>query len=143
MTHRGAVAADAKSADGSGLLLPIPAALFGEGHGVATLYIRGDDPRPAIEAAAAAEGIAIVEWRTPPTDDDQLGDQARTSRPTIVQAILDGGKHPDERAAFRLRRRIAATATGVYVASCSFRTVVYKGLVQAANLGAFYLDLGD
>src|SRR5205823_2173631 len=48
-----------------------------------------------------------------------------------------------ERAAFRLRRRIAATTSGVYVASCSFHTVVYKGLVQAANLGAFYLDLAD
>jgi glutamate synthase domain-containing protein 2/glutamate synthase domain-containing protein 1/glutamate synthase domain-containing protein 3 len=147
MTHRGAVAADAKSADGSGVLLPIPAEIFGEGRGVATLYIRGaDDPRSAVDAAAAAEGIAVADWRTPPTDDDQLGDQARASKPTIIQAILASAGddiRPDERAAFRLRRRIAATTNGVYVVSCSFRTVVYKGLVQAANLGAFYPDLAD
>src|SRR5207237_3336333 len=30
-----------------------------------------------------------------------------------------------------------------YVASCSFRTVVYKGLVAADALGAFWLDLAD
>ena len=52
MTHRGAVAADAKSVDGSGLLLPIPAAIFGEGRGIASLYVRGEDPRDAVEKAA-------------------------------------------------------------------------------------------
>src|ERR687894_2800108 len=50
--HRGAVAADARTADGSGLLVPIPPALFGEGNAVAVLFVRGDDPRPAVEAAA-------------------------------------------------------------------------------------------
>ncbi|HKY65170.1 MAG TPA: hypothetical protein VJM49_02325, partial [Acidimicrobiales bacterium] len=44
--HRGAVAADARTADGSGLLVPIPPALFGEGACVAVLFVRGDDPRP-------------------------------------------------------------------------------------------------
>jgi glutamate synthase domain-containing protein 1 len=53
MTHRGAVAADAKSADGSGLLLPIPATVFGEGRGVVSMFVRGDDPREAVEKAAA------------------------------------------------------------------------------------------
>ena len=33
--HRGAVAADARTADGSGVLIPIPASLFGEDHGLA------------------------------------------------------------------------------------------------------------
>src|SRR5687767_9496432 len=66
--HRGAVAADARTADGSGLLAPIPAALFGEGHGVAVLFVRGDDPRAAVEAAAAAEQLTVVEWREPPLD---------------------------------------------------------------------------
>ncbi len=86
--HRGALAADAKTADGSGLLTPIPSALFGEGHGVAVLFVRGDDPRAALEAAATAEGIEVLDWRTPPTDEDQIGEVARRSRPGIVQAIL-------------------------------------------------------
>jgi len=109
--HRGAVAADARTADGSGVLIPIPAAIFGEGHGLAMLFVRGDDPRQQVEAAAQQEGIEVTEWREPPTDDEQLGEQARDYRPRFLQAVL---AHPsqDERAAFRMRKRIQATTEG-------------------------------
>ena len=150
--HRGALAADARSGDGSGLLVPIPAAIFGREpdgtpHGLAMLFVRGADPTAAVEAAAAAEGIRVVEWRDVPTDDGELGELALATRPRIVQAVLAGagapGKRADEKAAFRLRRRIDAATEGTYVVSCSFRTVCYKGLVTADALGAFYLDLAD
>ena len=146
--HRGALAADARSGDGSGLLVPIPPELFGtddEGrpHGLAMLFVRGDDPRAEVEAAAKEEGIRVVDWRTVPTDDDELGELAMSTRPRIVQAVLSTGVRAPERAAFRLRRRIDATTSGTYVASSSFRTVVYKGLVVADALAAFYLDLAD
>ena len=88
--HRGAVAADARTADGSGLLVPIPPALFGEGAGVAVLFVRGDDPRPAVEAAAAAEGVTLVDWREPPLDPSALGDLARATAPRIVHAVFSG-----------------------------------------------------
>ncbi|MBK5222653.1 MAG: glutamate synthase subunit alpha [Acidimicrobiia bacterium] len=146
--HRGAVAADARSGDGAGLLTPIPPAIFGAGHGVATLFVRGDDPRAAVERALDAEGLDLVDWRVPPTDDGALGDSARASRPAIVQAIVatrDPATEIDdaERAAFRARRRILITSPGTYVASCSFRTIVYKGLAAADELGHFYPDLTD
>jgi glutamate synthase domain-containing protein 2/glutamate synthase domain-containing protein 1/glutamate synthase domain-containing protein 3 len=141
--HRGAVAADARSSDGSGLLVPIPPAIFGEGRGLAMLFVRGDDPRAAVEEAAKAEGIRVVEWRVPPTDDSVLGELARGSAPAMLQAVLEADGVPDERAAFRLRRRIAMTTTGTYVASCSFRTVVYKGLITADALAGYWLDLAD
>ena len=141
--HRGAVAADARSSDGSGLLVPIPPAIFGERRGLAMLFVRGEDPRAAVEEAAKAEGIRVVEWRVPPTDDSVLGELARSSQPRILQAVLEADGVPDERAAFRLRRRIAATSDGTYVASCSFRTVVYKGLITADALAGFWLDLAD
>src|SRR5947209_18641115 len=73
--HRGALAADAKTADGSGVLAPIPPAIFGDGHGVAVLFVRGADPREAVEKAAVEEDLAVVELRTVPTNDDELGDQ--------------------------------------------------------------------
>ncbi|HWC11301.1 MAG TPA: glutamate synthase subunit alpha, partial [Acidimicrobiales bacterium] len=144
MTHRSAMAADAKTSDGSGILLPIPPAIFGDGHGVAVLFVRGDDPRGEVERAAKEEGLVVEEWRTPPTDEDHLGDMARRSRPEVVQAVLSSTASEDlERAAFRLRRRIEADTIGTYVASCSFRTVLYKGLVAADRLSRFYLDLAD
>jgi glutamate synthase (ferredoxin) len=145
--HRGALAADARSGDGSGLLLPIPPEIFGRDadgtpYGLAMLFVRGDDPTLAVEAAAVAEGIRIVDWREVPTDDSELGELALSTRPRIVQAVL-AGAGANEKAAFRLRRRIDATTEGTYVVSCSFRTVCYKGLVTADALGDFYLDLAD
>ena len=94
VTHRGALAADARTADGSGLLLPIPPSIFGTGpngtpHGVAVLFVRGEDPRAAVEEAAGAEDVRVVGWRVPPTDDAHLGDQARGTMPRIVQAVLE------------------------------------------------------
>jgi glutamate synthase domain-containing protein 2/glutamate synthase domain-containing protein 1/glutamate synthase domain-containing protein 3 len=141
--HRGAVAADARSSDGSGLLLPIPPAIFGERRGLAMLFVRGDEPRTAVEEAAKAEGIRVIEWRVPPTDESVLGELARSSQPRVVQAVLEADGVPDERAAYRLRRRIGATTNGTYVASCSFRTVVYKGLITADALSEYWLDLAD
>src|SRR5947199_2324046 len=142
--HRGAVASDAKTADGSGVLLPIPRKIFGDEVGVISLFVRGDDPRAAVEVAAKEEHITVADWREVPTDDEQLGELAQLSRPRLLEAIIEPPSYgPNERAAFRLRRRIQRATEGVYVASCSFRTVVYKGLVAADLLGRFYRDLAD
>jgi glutamate synthase (ferredoxin) len=149
--HRGAVNADAKSADGSGLLVPIPSEIFGtdedgRAYGVAQLFVRGDieATKAAVEAAAAVEGIKVVAWRTPPMDDAVLGELAHYSKPVVLQAVL---RRPPgnnrERAALRLRRHIHRTTTACYVASCSFRTIVYKGLVAANLLSGFWKDLAD
>ena len=142
--HRGALAADALTSDGCGLLSPIPPEIFGAGHGVAVLFVRGDDPRAAVEDALAVEGLELAEWRTPPTDDSVLGDLAARTRPVMVHAVFrpDEGE-PDENTAFRLRRRIERATSDVYVTSCSFRTIVYKGLVAADHLADFFLDLTD
>ena len=147
--HRGAVAADARTSDGTGLLTPIPRAIFGADTGVAVLFGRGDLPRPEIAAAAGAAGLTVSGWRTPPTDDAALGDLARSTRPEIVELLFtsaetDGAER--ERIAYRLRRAIATTSAPgheVYVVSCSFRTIVHKGLVAADALADFYLDLAD
>jgi glutamate synthase domain-containing protein 2/glutamate synthase domain-containing protein 1/glutamate synthase domain-containing protein 3 len=148
--HRGAVAADARSADGTGLLTPIPTALFGEGTGVAVLFVRSDDPgalRTAVDEAAAAEQLAVLEWREPPLDPSALGELARASAPRIVHVLFGDasttGLRQDERRALRFRRRIEAAHDDVYVASCSFRTLVYKGLAPADALADFYLDLAN
>src|SRR4051812_46807852 len=109
--HRGAIASDAKTADGSGMLLPIPRKIFGDDVGVVSMFVRGDDPRAAVEVAAKEENIVIAGWREVPTDDDQLGELAQLSRPRLVQAIIEPPSYgPSERGAFRLRRRIQRTA---------------------------------
>jgi len=74
------------------------------------------------------EGLPGLEWRTPPTDNNILGDGARSTRPRLVEAIFAetperaaqrGADHQvdateRERAAYRFRRRIGASVPGVY-----------------------------
>ncbi|MDQ3964040.1 MAG: glutamate synthase large subunit [Actinomycetota bacterium] len=156
--HRGAVAADALTGDGAGLLLPLPydllAADDADHAGVAMCFIdpaEVGDARRLIEGACRNEDIDVLDWRTVPLEPAALGEQARISMPAIEQAVLRrplGGDAEDgERRAFRARRRIeaAARASGIrlYVASLSFRTVTYKALCAADQLAAFYPDLAD
>src|SRR5947209_4430132 len=142
--HRGAVAADHRSGDGAGLLLPIPPAPLPEpGLGLAMVFVRTPDGRRAVEESCATEGIAVRRWRAVPVDPGALGPGARASAPQIVQAVLEPPATGDpELAAFLARKRLDGR-DDVYVASLSFRTVVYKALCAADQLDAFYADLRD
>ena len=144
--HRGAVAADARTADGAGLLVPIPRALFGDDTGVAVLFVRGDDPgrrsRPAppprgwtssTGGSRRSTSVRSASWRAP---------RRRTSCRPVPQPERPQPSRGGAPGA-RLRRRIERTTNGTYVASCSFRTMVYKGLGPADALADFYPDLGD
>jgi glutamate synthase (ferredoxin) len=162
--HRGAVAADDLTGDGAGLLLPLPRALLSDGMdggseardrlGVAMIFGDPDGTAPArgiVAEACARESLEVVGWRIVPTDDGALGDRARAQRPAIEQAIVLRPLGTDidegERRAFRARRRIQRAAreqdVRLYVASFSFRTITYKGLVAADQLARFYPDLTD
>ncbi len=149
MEHRGAVAADALSGDGAGLLLPIPRVIVPQG-GVAMIFSRYDSHRSLVEYACASEGIGVASWRQVPIDEAALGGLARKTLPVIEQAVLkvEGGESEEnERKAFRARRRIEAAVRAeradLYIASMSFRTVTYKALCAAGQLQAFYRDLSS
>src|SRR3989442_2776393 len=109
--HRGAVAADARSGDGAGILLPLPQAFYRElvtrdglgtqsaaRIGVATVFLSnlaGDDgdgerrgARLALEDACHAEQLEFAGWRRVPVESNALGDEARATAPRIEQAIL-------------------------------------------------------
>jgi glutamate synthase (ferredoxin) len=155
--HRGATAADRKTGDGAGVLLPLPAA----GPGAAIVFLRDEAACEAIEAACRAEGLEPLEWREVPVEPSFLGAEALASMPRIAR--LDVGRPAgvdDDEAewrAYRARRRAerlvrAAGAHGAsrpggtggaYVVSLSFRTVTYKALCAADHLADFYPDLRD
>ena len=72
--HRGAVAADRRTGDGAGLLLPIPAALVpGPWCGLAQVFLRDEAARGQIESACEQEGIEVAGWRTVPVVPGALG----------------------------------------------------------------------
>jgi glutamate synthase (ferredoxin) len=162
LRHRGAVAADARTGDGAGLLLPIDRAwLAGPGEdgpgrlGLAMAFLPADPDlaaaaRAAMEEALAAEGLGLERWRAVPVDPAALGERARASAPRVEQAVFlapAGEDEEAERRCFRAGRRAvtAARAAGadLYLASCSTRTVTYKALCAADQLAAFYPDLAD
>jgi glutamate synthase (ferredoxin) len=168
--HRGAIADDPQAGDGAGLLLPIDHAFFAaragldpadqELLGLAMAFlpagVEGGEPvqaaaRRALEDACLHEGIGVSGWREVPVNPHALGEHARRHAPRIEQAVLLRSTSVTvdeaERRAFRARKRFARTvaARGIpaYLASASFKTVTYKALCAAEQLGAFYADLTD
>src|SRR5262249_4770794 len=133
--HRGAFAADRRTGDGAGVLLPIPRGLVpAPWSGLAMVFIRDESARCEIEQACAAEGIGVRGWRAVAVDSSALGEEARASAPRIEQLVLQQplGTSPDEAEtrAYRARRH-AEEVEGAYVLSLSFRTVTYKALCAA------------
>lgn len=171
LTHRGAVDAEGKTGDGAGLLTQLPRALFVRylaEHGIVVadparlaagmVFLPGDNEaatarcRAIIDDAIAAHGLQCLAWRPVPVDPDVLGQKALLSRPTIEQVLvlppagLEGDEY--ERTLYLVRKASerqlrAEEITDCYLPSFSHRTIVYKGLFVAPQLGAFYADLRD
>jgi len=171
LTHRGAIAADAKTGDGAGIGLPLARAFTAKvldeigradidvarvGIGMVFLPAAADAPVAAariLEDALRAEGVDVLGWRDVPVDPSVLGPEAAATAPEIRQVVVarPGGMGPAgfERALLVARRSAEAAAgalpelAGFHVVSLSARTLVYKGLFVGAELGRFYADLAD
>jgi glutamate synthase domain-containing protein 2/glutamate synthase domain-containing protein 1/glutamate synthase domain-containing protein 3 len=168
LRHRGAVAADARTGDGAGVLVPLPEGFFDGPEpaaaagrlGVAMAFLPRDpeaakEARRLVEQALVAERLELLRWRPVPAEHAALGELARATAPQIEQAVFrvagDADRGADdtdaERRCFRAGRRAAQAARAaevpLYLASCSTRTVTYKALCAADQLAAFYPDLAD
>jgi len=98
----------------------------------------------------------LLGWRDVPTDNSTLGGSAKASQPVIRQVFIGRGDDvPDEDAFERklyvirrlLEKKVSRSAipgrSYFYVPSLSYKTVVYKGMLNAGQLRRFYLDLQD
>ena len=165
LSHRGAIAADGKTGDGCGLLLKKPHTFLknsaealglslGESYAAGMTFLSPDDghahrARERLEAELAREGLALIGWRTVPTDTEALGDEALRSLPRIEQPFINAPREMPvqtfDRHLYIARRRtekaIEPQDPHFYVSSLSARVVCYKGLVLAQNMPAFYPDL--
>ncbi|WP_456447561.1 glutamate synthase large subunit [Thiolapillus sp.] len=171
LTHRGAVGADPKAGDGAGILLQIPDAFFRKvvdfelpkagDYAVGMLFLPAD-------AAAAEKACAVVEkfirqegqqllgWRDVPVNNADLGESVLPTEPGIRQVFIGrGAATPDqdslERKLFVARKQIENEIResdlpgkdDFYFTSLSTRTIVYKGMLLAAQVGDYYPDLKD
>ena len=109
-----------------------------------------------LERAVAGEGQEVLGWRDVPVDNRGLGEGVKAIEPVIRQIFVGRGlSTPDidafERKLYIIRKRAshAIRALGLhhareyYAASLSARTIVYKGMLLARQVGEYYRDLQD
>ena len=161
LDHRGAKGADPESGDGAGILTQMPdellrarcafdlpaAGAYAAGLGFLPAVPEDDAAvRQAVARVAAEEGLAVVGWRDVPHDLAHCGAGARAVMPRLVQLVVTG-LHDEsglalDRMAYCLRKR-AEHEAGLYLASLSSATIVYKGMLTALQLEPFFTDLAD
>ena len=170
LTHRGAVGADPKAGDGAGILVQIPDAFFraqvgfelppAGSYGVGMVFLPQDaacrqEMVETIERNLIEGGQKVLGWRDVPVDNSVLGESVLPTEPVTRQVFVACGANcPDqdafERKLFAVRKRMdnairaaGHAKTSYYVTSMSSRTITYKGMLLADQVGAYYRDLQD
>ncbi|NCO00594.1 MAG: glutamate synthase large subunit [Epsilonproteobacteria bacterium] len=161
MMHRGAIAADGKTGDGSGLLLSMPdeflkkeAAKNGielpKQYAVAVVFTKNREHLDTVEKICLNNDLKIVFTRDVPVDTNALGDQAIKSLPNIVQLFITSNSIMASNrfdALLYLSRKESehklVADSDFYIASMSSKVLSYKGLVMPTHIKEFYKDLQD
>ncbi len=102
------------------------------------------------------EGLKLLGWRDVPTDNSTLGESVKPTEPVHMQVFIGQGRAAlseteFERRLYVLRKSISNAIyqrrerrfSAYYPVSISCRTVVYKGMFLADQLGTYYPDLHD
>ena len=102
------------------------------------------------------EGLRLLGWRSVPTDNSTLGESVKPTEPAHMQVFIGQGEtklseRDFERRLYVLRKVIsnaiyqerARRIAGYYPVSLSCRTVIYKGMFLADQLGTYYPDLHE
>ncbi|HUD34445.1 MAG TPA: glutamate synthase-related protein [Variovorax sp.] len=110
-----------------------------------------------MERAIKAEGQVLLGWRDVPVNRDMpMSPAVKKTEPILRQVFIGRGKDVIvqdalERKLYVIRKTASANIQNLalkhskeyYVPSMSSRTVVYKGLLLADQVGVYYLDLSD
>src|SRR3954470_12341864 len=110
-----------------------------------------------LERAIKAEGQVLLGWRDVPVDREMpMSPAVRQKEPVLRQVFIGRGndvivQDALERKLYVIRKTASAAIQNLrlkhskeyYVPSMSSRTVVYKGLLLADQVGRYYLDLAD
>ncbi|MFT4269047.1 MAG: glutamate synthase-related protein [Xenophilus sp.] len=140
-----------------GVVLPPP----GE-YGVGMIFLPKEHAsrlacEQEMERAIAAEGQVLLGWRDVPVNRGMpMSPAVRAKEPIMRQVFIGRGadvivQDALERKLYVIRKTASAAIQNLhlkhskeyYVPSMSSRTVVYKGLLLADQVGSYYLDLQD
>ncbi len=161
LDHRGATGADAAAGDGAGMLLQVPDRFLRNvvdfdlpepgryAMGMAFLpidQVARASAKRTIEFVATEEGLVVHGWRPVPTDSSTLSPVSSRNMPHFEQFFVSSPQELSgvdlDRAVYPLRQR-ARTEAGLYFASLSARTTVYKGMLTTLQLAEVFPDLLD
>ena len=132
-----------------------------DSYGVGMMFL----PREA-KARAACEKVieqkinfekqTLLGWRDVPVDNTGLGESVKKVEPVVRQVFIGRGKNcvdsdTFERKLYVIRKTVEHAISklpkdqgkGFYCPSLSCRTIVYKGMLLANQVGSYYLDLQD
>ena len=161
MMHRGAIGADGKTGDGSGLLLSLPKSFFEkeatrdgidlpETYAVAMVFSKNESDFDVIKKVCANNDLNVFYVRTVPVDRDALGEQALALLPEIKQVFVSANSavatQRFEALVYLSRKEIEAELVGdqdFYIPSFSTSVISYKGLVMPTHIKEFYTDLAN
>ena len=161
MMHRGAVAADGKTGDGSGLLLSMPEEFIKKvasqsgvelpsQFGVASIFTKDRDHLKTMEDICVNNDLKVVLIRDVDIDINALGDQAIATLPNIVQMIITPNSIMAttrfDALLYLSRKEVEHKLIedrDFYIASMSSKVLSYKGLVMPTHIKEFYKDLQD
>ncbi len=162
MMHRGAIAADGKSGDGSGLLCSMPAGFLSkvaeeqeislpEQFAVAVIFTRDAKKQlPLFEKMCGKNDLQILFTREVPVNTDALGEYALNRLPQIFQvfvipAALIATRRFDA-LLYLTRKEVEkqfSTDPHFYIPSFSRTLISYKGLVMPTYIETLFPDLQD
>lgn len=168
MNHRGGTGSEPDTGDGAGLLMSIPDKFFrkvariegitlpqsGE-YAVAMLFLPFDTVAKnkvldKIITEISADGFEYIFDRDVPFDFDACGPTAQQAMPGFRQIFIKKPQHVAlerdfDDALYTLRRHLEDTISDedMYIVSLSAKTITYKGMLHAYQVGQFFLDLHD
>jgi glutamate synthase (NADPH/NADH) large chain len=130
-------------------------------YGVGMIFLpREAETRAACEKIIAqeiaAEGQTLLGWRDVPTNNNGLSEGVKALEPVIRQVFVQKGDNCADQDTFErklfvirkviehtVRRELEIDYAHFYIPSFSSRTLLYKGMLLADQVGSYYPDLND
>ncbi len=158
LEHRGASGSEPDSGDGAGILIQVPDTFLranvdfelpaAGSYAVGSVFL---EPEHALESIreldvlAEQEDLTVIGWREVPTDPSLIGETAKSCMPAFWQIFITDNQSSGidlDRAVYGFRK-IAENELGIFFASLSSRTLLYKGMLTTGQLAPFFPDLTD
>ena len=161
MMHRGAVAADGKTGDGSGLLVSMPNRFMRkiaseegidlpEKYAVAMIFTKDLNDIDTFKDQCEENDLKVLMTRVVPLNKDALGKQALETLPNIIQVFVSANALMSSKrfdAMLYLTRKECehklVDKKDFYIPTFSSKVIAYKGLIMPTHIKNFYVDLRD